>query len=259
MKQRCSYSSVTFVLLIILCATPNSHGQDYIKLSKDFFMAVRNKNTDASFFAAHLAKANPDKLKLQLITEDKAKAFWINLYNSYVQFALTKNPKLFEDRGTFFKTAGIEVAGQMLSPDDIEHGIIRHSKNKLSMGYLDKFSISEYEKNFRLEKIDYRVHFALNCGAKSCPPIVFYESEKLEEQLNTSTRLYLKKFASHDAKSNVAMAPVLCSWFKADFGGEEGVIDILIKNKIVPTGNSPDLKYLDYDWTLSLGNYTREN
>ena len=246
---------IALFCLISLISARTSKAQDYIKTSKDFFTAVRNKNTDASKFAEQLASASQEKLKTQLNTEDKAKAFWINIYNTYVQNALVKNPKLFEDRSKFFKTEGIKIAGKMLSPDDIEHGIIRHSKNKLSMGYVGKVSVSDFEEKFRLEKVDYRVHFALNCGAKSCPPVALYQAEKLQAQMDKSTALYLKKFATYEAKTNIAMAPVLCSWFKADFGGEDGTLDILIKNKIVPAGKKANVKYLDYDWTLSLGNY----
>ncbi len=250
------HNSLVTCLLLGFIIPHNVYSQDYIKLSKDFFIAVRNKNSEASKYADQLAKANPDKLKLQLSNEKIAKAFWINMYNSYVQYSLSKNPELFDDRSTFFKTEGITIAGQQLSPDDIEHGIIRHSKNKLSMGYLGKISISDFEKKFRLEDVDYRVHFALNCGAKSCPSVAFYNAENIDQQLNKSTLLYLQKFATYTAKTNVALVPVLCSWFKADFEGEGGVTRMLIKYSIVPAGKSPTVKYLDYDWTLSLGNYS---
>jgi hypothetical protein len=53
----------------------------------------------------------------------------------------------------------------------------------------------------------------------------------------------------------VVSAPALCSWFKADFGGEDGVIRMMKKFDVVPGDNDPDVEYLDYDWTFLLSNY----
>ena len=43
------------------------------------------------------------------------------------------------------------------------------------------------EKDLRtqliLKNFDARIHFALNCGANSCPPIRIYEHEKLDQQV----------------------------------------------------------------------------
>ena len=39
---------------------------------------------------------------------------------------------------------------------------------------------------------DPRIHFALNCGAVSCPPIAVYEGESLDEQLDIATEGFLE-------------------------------------------------------------------
>jgi len=242
--------------LLLWFAASSARAQDYLEQSKTFYHAVKGKDfAGAKKSVAVLAAAQPDQLKAQLNTEDKAKAFWLNLYNTFVAYSLGQDPGQFDDRGQFFKNEFIIVAGQPLSLDDIEHGIIRHSRNKLSMGYLGKVSVSEFEKKFRLAEIDWRVHFALNCGAKSCPPVSFYDWRRVQAQLDASTANYLKKFARYDGANNTVYAPMLCSWFRADFGGEEGIRSILTKQGIIPSGKSPAVKYLDYDWTLLLDNY----
>ena len=38
-----------------------------------------------------------------------------------------------------------------------------------------------------VDVIDFRIHFALNCGAKSCPPIAFYSYDKINDQLDLAT------------------------------------------------------------------------
>ena len=82
-----------------------------------------------------------------------------------------------------------------------------------------------------------------------------YTPGSLESQLNKSTQLYLKTFARYDADENTAWAPAVCSWFKADFGGKKGTVDMMKKFKVVPLEKDPDLEYLPYDWTLKLSNY----
>ena len=40
--------------------------------------------------------------------------------------------------------------------------------------------------------IHYRIHFALNCGAKSCPPIKTFTGEEVDTQLNLATQAFLE-------------------------------------------------------------------
>jgi hypothetical protein len=112
-----------------------------------------------------------------------------------------------------------------------------------------------FEEKFRLNELDYRIHFALNCGAKSCPPIALYKADRLDEQLRQVTAKYLNTFARYDVKKDEAFAPSLCLWYKADFGGEDGVIKLLKDHSLIPRNKNPDVHYLEYDWTLSLSNY----
>ena len=64
--------------------------------------------------------------------------------------------------------------------DNIEHDIIRGSRIKWSLGYLKKWFVSKEIKALQLDKREARIHFTLNCGAKSCPPVDIYEAKKLE-------------------------------------------------------------------------------
>lgn len=221
-----------------------------------FFDYVRSGDQRLAARAVkNLAGVSEDALKLELDSENKAKAFWINVYNTFAQYLLKDNPGYYEDRNDFFGEELITIAGHKLSLDDIEHGIIRRSKNKYSMGYVGKFSVGDFEKRFRLDKTDYRIHFALNCGAKSCPPVALYKANRIDQQLDKSTAAYLKANTKFNEKEGEVLVPKLCSWFRADFGGEEGVIDMLHKYKIIPNDKDPDVEFLDYNWELSLSNY----
>ena len=42
--------------------------------------------------------------------------------------------------------------------------------------------------------MDYRIHFALNCGAKSCPAISFYSAKTLDQQLTTAENNFIEQY-----------------------------------------------------------------
>jgi hypothetical protein len=190
-----------------------------------------------------------------LSTDDEKKAFWINIYNGFTQATLKTNPKQYQNRNAFFGKKQLEIAGQKFSLDDIEHGILRRSKIKWSLGHINKIFPSKIEKVLRVAKVDYRIHFALNCGAKSCPPIAFYNPEILDKQLDLATKAYLLGEAQYDSSVNALYLPKLMSWFRADFGGKKGMMKIVKSINLVPAGAHPKIKFKDYDWTLTLNNY----
>jgi hypothetical protein len=46
-------------------------------------------------------------------------------------------------------------------------------------------------KQFMVTEVDPRIHFTLNCGAESCPPIGVYHGDKLESELKRATNGFL--------------------------------------------------------------------
>lgn len=204
-----------------------------------------------------LANLEFNKLTDSLENDDDKKAFWINVYNAFTYIQLSKNADLYLSRNSFFKKKNINIAGNYFSLDLIEHGILRRSKIKWSLGYVNKFFPSAIEKKFRVTKVDHRIHFALNCGAKSCPPIAFYNNATINNQLNIATKSYLQSEVKYDTANNAVKIPKLFSWFKGDFGGKKGIYNILYKNELIPVNTKPALKYLPYDWTLYLNNYKK--
>lgn len=226
-----------------------------VQLSQDFiYKAKTGEPVDDA--AKKLNYISYESLVNSLVTDNDKKAFWINLYNGYAQAALKTNPDAYKDRSSFFKSKRLKIAGKELSLDDVEHNILRRSKIKWSLGYLSKLFPSKEEKELRVNNLDYRIHFALNCGAKSCPPIAFYNPENLETQLDAATKVYLTGEAKYDAQTNTLTLPKLMSWFRRDFGGKKGMIKIAKQFKIIPPDSKPKIKFSDYDWTLSLDNYT---
>lgn len=196
------------------------------------------------------------QLEAELSDQNTAKAFWVNYYNATVQVLLIEDPSRYDDRNDFFSEKWSIVAGQELSLDDIEHGIIRGSKHKYTLGYTSKFFVEDFEETFRLKEVDYRVHFALNCGALSCPPVAVYNAKDLDKQLDASSRNYLKQEVKYDAAKRRVAVPILCQWFYADFDKESGIREMLSKYlseyEISPKAK---ISYLDYDWTIATQNF----
>ncbi len=249
---------IVFSLFFFSCgpeSSANTNSEDgLVALSKELLQTVKSrKNT--SKLTKRYEELSMEKLVKELDTENKKKAFWLNTYNAYIQILLLENPDLFKDRNSFFSKPRVKIGGLDLSFDDIEHGIIRNSKIKWSGGFLGKIFTPEWEKELRMKEVDYRIHFAVNCGAKSCPAVKIYSAENLDKELNASTQTYLKKTVVYNKKEELVKLPVLMSWFRGDFGGKNGSIEIVKKLNLIPQEADPEIEFLSYDWTLDLENF----
>jgi len=225
-----------------------------VRLSQDYMYAAKTGESTAAY-EQQLKTVSYSDLVNQLKTDDEKKTFWINLYNGYVQATLSKNPEAYKSRSSFFKSKQLKIAGLQLSLDDIEHGILRRSKIKWSGGYLGKLFPGKTEKQLRVDQLDYRLHFALNCGAKSCPPVAFYNPENINTQLDIAATAYLTGEAEFDKTANTVKLPAIMGWFRKDFGGKKGMIHLLKEKAIIPKDANPAIKFKQYDWTLYLNNY----
>lgn len=229
-----------------------------VRLSQNFLYAAKTGDSTTTFQDS-LKHLNESSLNNQLHTDHQKLAFWLNLYNGFTQVLLKQNPDQYKTRNAFFSSKQIQVAGQQLSLDEIEHGILRHSRIKWSEGYLGKPFPGTFEKNFRMKNLDYRIHFALNCGARSCPPIAFYDPEQIDKQLAVAAKTYLKGECEFNQAKNSISVPALMSWFRHDFGGKKGIYKILKQNKIIPAESHPTIHFNKYNWTLFLNNYKSES
>lgn len=207
-----------------------------------------------------IANISPEKLKSELTTESERKAFWLNIYNAYVQIILQEEPELFKDRNSwfgynFFSTPQVTIAGYRMSFDDMEHGIMRRSTHKLSLGYMRNWFIDDAEKELMWDEIDPRIHFALNCGAASCPYIAAYDPQRVDEQLDITTKNYLSRTTEYNESGNTVRVTKLMSWFRGDFGGKDRVVSFLKEYDIIPEEADPSIEFKKYDWTLDLDNF----
>ena len=227
---------------------------DPLALAHAYLRAVRTGDSPTPYEAA-LRDLPRERLRAALDGDDARLAFWVNVYNAAAQSVLDANPEAFEARNAFFTAPLVTVAGQRLSLDDVEHGLLRGSRPKWGGGYVRNPFPGAFERAFRVRERDYRIHFALNCGAAACPPIAAYDADRVDEQLDLATAAYLGSEVEHDPAAAVVRVPRLLLWFHGDFGGTDGIRDILVEHGCVPQGVSPKVRYHEYDWTLRTGTF----
>lgn len=191
-----------------------------------------------------------DRFELDELRSDRrtALSFWLNVYNAAAQLLLERRPELFESRWRFFRTTAITVAGVELSLDDIEHGILRDKRSKYGLGYLPRLVSTGFGAEHRLD-VDPRVHFALNCGAASCPAILAYDPESVDRTLDAATESYLQQTVTYDTNRNRVRVPRVCLWFIGDFGGRSGLRTFLRDHGQIPPESAPTIRFKGYDWS----------
>jgi hypothetical protein len=203
---------------------------------------------------AQLHGVNPEEL-----AGDRARtAFWANLYNSLILHCLCLKPlrgNLLRHLRMFDRIA-YRVGGHDYPLNLIEHGILRGNRRP---PFRLRRPLSDHDPRLAaaVSKLDPRIHFALNCGARSCPPIRAYDPEALDRQLELATGAYLEMETAVDPESCRIKLPRLMRLYRADFGGRDEQLAFATRH--VPavreclkrgTGD-PKVGYSRFDWTVT--------
>lgn len=227
----------------------------------------------------------------KLFTQDKAKkSFFINLYNILnihtIAHYFQKNPsekKISKlTRLKFFKKYYYNIGGLNYTLDDIEHGILRKNNNfgkKFFKTFFDyicnnsfddkselRFKKFDPKKKFVIEKFDSRIHFALNCGALSCPPIRAFTEEKIESELDLACFSFVNQDFEFHVKNDVFFFSLssLFDWYRNDFEGTLAFLKrfldqekegFAVVKRVLDEGKKFKLVFKDYDWTLNSGDF----
>jgi hypothetical protein len=209
----------------------------FVNISQDLLLNLKTRKPVEKFIS-HLKEARSSELRNELNHDSKKKAFWINIYNAFGQILLKNRSKRSMVGNQFvFGKKKIKIAGHSLSLNNIEHSILRRSKIWWSRGYLKKWFPADFEKKFRVDRLDARIHFALNCGAVSCPPIRFYEPGKIDKQLDLATQAYLEQEVKVVDQKTI-LVPMVFSWFVNDFGKKDGIRELLLRYKAITENES---------------------
>lgn len=170
-------------------------------------------------------------------------AFLINLYNAATLKLIVDEYPLKSIRrigwlpGAAWKRPFVRAFGRVLTLDEIEHGIIRQ----------------EYR--------DARVHFALVCAARGCPPLRSepFVSARLDAQLEEQGRIFLgqtNKNHVDGAARTIHLSPIF-KWFAQDFEAQAGSVLKFVAPFFPPETQRTlaqgewRIAYTDYDWSLN--------
>jgi hypothetical protein len=224
-------------------------------LAYDLLVACRRDGPTDRYRAALAAATDAD---LRPVRTDRrtALAFWLNCYNAATQLLLADRPDRYESSlriVRFFRAPAIRIAGTPLSLDRIENGLLRGGRSKYGLGYLPKLLVTTFESRYRLDGCDPRIHFALNCGAESCPAIRAYDPDRVDDQLDVATRHYLDRTVEYDPDSGVVRVPRVCLWFRGDFGGARGIRSLLRSHGAIPADATPTVRYRGWNWSKAAG------
>lgn len=151
-----------------------------------------------------------------LRTDAERLAFWLNAYNIRMVHNVLGAPgttNVLDRRDVFFRTP-YRFAGQRLTLDDVENGLLRRQSSSL--------------RHLAPSRLDARLHAGLFCAAASCPPLqpTPFAPETVDAQLDAATQAWVNspRFARTSGRTVVFSS--LLDWFGADFdaagGGKAG-------------------------------------
>lgn len=225
------------------------------------YAAMRGSAEFAAAETAAAALAGVDTARLAARAERLA--FWINVYNALALHGIVA----LAVRGSvwrvwnFFGRVSYRVGGHVLSLDEIEHGILRGNRRRAWPPW-PPFRPGDPRRALAVDPIDPRIHFALNCGAASCPPVGVYRAATIDADLDLAARNFLNQETTLDASGRVTCSRIL-KWYGADFGTpvalgqfltshlDDGPVRQAVGANARGAGNAvPCQAYRSYSWAL---------
>uniref|UniRef100_A0AAZ1X3I5 DEP domain-containing protein n=1 Tax=Oreochromis aureus TaxID=47969 RepID=A0AAZ1X3I5_OREAU len=203
------------------------------------------------------------RVELLSLSREEKLAFFINIYNALVIHGYLRlgAPTNMWQRYRFFNYVSYLIGGEVFTLQDIENGILRG--NRKGVAQLRRpFSKTDPRLQVALPDAEPLIHFALNCGAKGCPPIKTYTPQDIDSQLRTAAEAFLENDDAcviDSVKKEVRLSQIF-KWYKVDFGGTD---EKLLGWVLDHMGDSPKktslqgilsagktkVSFLPYDWS----------
>jgi len=182
------------------------------------------------------------RIEISRYNRDQQRAFWINLYNALtVEVVLDHYPleSIREISSGWFSRGPwdlelIEIEGEALTLNDIEHRILRPIWR------------------------DPRIHYAVNCASLGCPNLRMqaFTAANSDSLLEAGAVEYINHPRGARVVDGELHVSSIYVWFKADFGGNDaGVIAHLKKYAKGELRAAIDgIEHIDddsYDWRIN--------
>jgi len=207
---------------------------------------VKNGVVDYQGFKKEEAKLDQyldilEKTDTKTLSRNEQFAFYVNAYNAWtIKLILGADPEIksIKDLGSLFKSPWkkkiARIDGEVLTLDNIEHDILR--------------------PRFK----DPRIHFAVNCAAKSCPPLRSepYQGDVLDKQLTEMTEAFVNDPTRNRLEGNTLYVSSIFKWYSEDFNDD--IVGFFmkyargdLKARLQKQAKEIRVEYLDYDWSLN--------
>ena len=194
----------------------------YTTLSEEI-LSVAKSGKDTVTLRRQLFYIRQAKLEQSLNTDELKKTFWINIYNAFYLITL-KETKLGKE---IFNLKRIKIACAVFSLNDIEHGILRKYKFRIGYGYITNPFYSSFIKTLAVNKVDYRIHFALRSLELEKKTIDCFDCEEIEKQLTEVTNAFIRLETEFDHESKTIRVSAFLLSYLRDFGGKKTVKKLL--------------------------------
>lgn len=200
------------------------------------YAGFKREETRLDAYLEGLAKIDPEGLP-----REERFAFYINAYNAWtIKLILSGYPGVtsIKKLGSLFKSPWkkkiVQIGGVITTLDHIEHDILR----------------PEFK--------DPRIHFAVNCASKGCPPLYRepFIGSQLDNQLNQVTRHFINSPEFNRLEGNTLYVSSIFKWFSEDFNDDiigffQKYASGKLKSDINISKSALKIKYLGYDWSLN--------
>ncbi len=157
-------------------------------------------------------------------------AYWINVYNTFtIKLIIDNYPlKSIKDlhNGNPWDIKWIKLGDKTYSLNNIENDIIR----------------PKYKEP--------RIHFAVNCAAKSCPPLLnkAWTASNLETNLANQAQKFINNTKYNQISTSVVNISKIFDWYKEDF---DDLINYLNQFSTTKINNTAKITFIAYDWALN--------
>lgn len=190
------------------------------------YAAWQRNTSDLDIYLSQLSVGEPSPQW----DKNEALAYWINLYNAYTIKLILDNYPLASitdlHNGKPWDIKWIAVGDRKLSLNNVENDIIR----------------PQFDEP--------RIHFAVNCAAKSCPPLAneAFTSQNMESLLTARTEKFVNNATYNNLSATAVKISKIFEWYAEDFGDLPAFLTQFANMPIAPTAV---IEYQAYDWSLN--------
>ena len=237
-------SRLTFLpLMLLLAGLPaTALGFDHKPLDAILRAHVRGgrvdyagiKARDADKLAAYVKAVG--SASVSGMSKNAKLAFYLNAYNALVIKAVVDRwpgiTSVMKVPG-FFKSKRYKVAGRTVTLDQLENKVIRPTFKEP------------------------RIHFALVCAARSCPPLPSraFSASGLDKTLDRLARSFINSSRGVQVSGDTIRVSRLFEWYAGDFVAAAGSVGKFLaryhKTHADKLKAATKLDYLNYDWALN--------